>query len=112
MHVDLCYLFRRLGYRGGLKKIEAELGIGRTETTTGLSGMDAVRLWFEYKSGKAQSLETLLTYNAEDVRNMSDLLAIGCRKMTEAVRTGADLEEGSKKRASGSYRATRSIRSS
>lgn len=107
MHVDLCYLFRRLGYRGGLKKIEAQLGIGRTSATTGLSGMDAVRLWFEYKAGREQSLETLLTYNAEDVRNMSDLLAIGCRKMTAAVRSGEDLEESKQKRAGSSYRTPR-----
>jgi uncharacterized protein YprB with RNaseH-like and TPR domain len=91
MHVDLCYLFRKLGYRGGLKKIEAQLGIGRTESTTGLSGMDAVRLWFEYKKGKQSSLETLLTYNEEDVRNMTELLSIGYQKMATYLRTGDDL---------------------
>lgn len=100
MHVDLCYLFRKLGYRGGLKKIEAELGIGRTSATTGLSGMDAVRLWFEYQGGNRHSLEVLLTYNAEDVRNMSELLAIGYKKMAMAVKSGEDLA-GQKKRESG-----------
>ena len=93
MHVDLCYLLRKLGYRGGLKKIETQLGIGRTSETTGLSGMDAVRLWYQYLGGSQKALETLLTYNAEDVRNMSDLLAIGYRKMAMAVRAGEDTQE-------------------
>jgi uncharacterized protein YprB with RNaseH-like and TPR domain len=93
MHVDLCYLLKKLGYRGGLKKIEGQLGIGRTAATTGLSGMDAVRLWFEYRAGRQQSLETLLTYNAEDVRNLSELLSIGYRKMETHIRTGSDILE-------------------
>lgn len=37
-HIDLCYLGRRLGYHGGLKAIEAQLGIQRHEELRGLSG--------------------------------------------------------------------------
>lgn len=88
MHVDLCYLLKRLGYRGGLKRIEAQMGIGRSNATTGLSGWDAVRLWREYRAGRKQSLDILLAYNDEDVRNMSDLLAEGYRRMSRAVLTG------------------------
>lgn len=91
LHVDLCYLLRRLGYRGGLKKIETQLGIGRTNETTGLGGMDAVRLWFEYQNGNLHSREVLMQYNAEDVRNMSALLTIGFKKMEHHIRTGIDL---------------------
>lgn len=81
IHVDLCYMLRRLGYRGGLKSIESQMGISRSSSTSGLGGWDAVRLWQEYQHGRARSLETLLAYNAEDVRNMSDLLAEGYRKL-------------------------------
>ena len=88
MHVDLCYLLKRLGYRGGLKRIEGQMGITRSNATTGLSGWDAVRLWREYRAGRKQSLDTLLAYNDEDVRNMADLLAEGYRRMTRAVLTG------------------------
>lgn len=87
MHVDLCYLLKKLGYRGGLKSIENQLGIQRSNATTGLSGWDAVRLWHEYRSGRQQSLDVLLQYNAEDVRNMSDLLAEGYRRMARRMLT-------------------------
>jgi len=85
MHVDLCYLLKKLGYRGGLKNIENQLGIQRSNATTGLSGWDAVRLWHEFRAGKQKSLDVLLQYNAEDVRNMSDLLAEGYRRMSRRV---------------------------
>jgi uncharacterized protein YprB with RNaseH-like and TPR domain len=87
MHVDLCFLLKKLGYRGGLKSIETQLGIQRSNATTGLSGWDAVRLWHEYRAGRQQSLDVLLAYNAEDVRNMSDLLAEGYRRMARRVLT-------------------------
>lgn len=85
MHIDLCYLFKRLGYRGGLKSIEQQLGLARSRATTGLSGMDAVRLWEEYRFGHKEALKTLLTYNTEDVKNMATLLSIGYRKMAEGL---------------------------
>ena len=50
--------------------------------------MDAVRLWYEYKRGRAASLETLLKYNEEDVKNMSDLLAEGYRRMSKSLIMG------------------------
>ena len=88
MHVDLCYLLKRLGYKGGLKRIESQMGIRRSNATTGLSGLDAVRLWREYRRGRQQSLDILLEYNAEDVRNMSDLLAEGYRRIATRTLTG------------------------
>ncbi len=88
MHVDLCFLLKRLGYRGGLKHIEGQMGIARSNATTGLTGWDAVRLWREYRTGRQQSLQTLLAYNAEDVRNMSDLLAEGYRRMARKTLQG------------------------
>ena len=88
LHVDLCYMLRRLGLRGGLKSIENQMGIRRSNSTTGLSGMDAVRLWREYQSGRSRSLDTLLAYNAEDVRNMSDLLSEGYRKLARKTMLG------------------------
>src|SRR5437870_5782225 len=48
LHIDLCYSLKRLGYSGGLKRVESALGITRSPQTVGLSGWDAVRLWQEY----------------------------------------------------------------
>lgn len=87
MHVDLCYLLKRLGYRGGLKSIETQMGIQRSSDTRGLSGWDAVRLWNEYRRGRERSLETLLAYNGEDVRNMATLLADAYRRMAHHLLT-------------------------
>jgi len=74
LHIDLCFLARRLGLRGGLKAIEERLGIRRSSSTTGLSGYDAVRLWREYLRGSEKALELLIEYNMEDVINMECLL--------------------------------------
>src|SRR5258708_1612969 len=74
LHVDLCFALKRLGLSGGLKRIEDKLGIDRTEETRGLSGWDAVRLWRMHQAGNESALETLLTYNREDVLHMENLL--------------------------------------
>ncbi|MCL5036543.1 MAG: ribonuclease H-like domain-containing protein [Chloroflexi bacterium] len=69
-HLDLCFLGRRLGLRGGLKNIERRLGITRPEEIEGMSGYHAVMLWERYKRGDLSALETLVKYNREDVRNL------------------------------------------
>jgi uncharacterized protein YprB with RNaseH-like and TPR domain len=74
LHIDLCFLLKRLGYSGGLKLIEDRLGIERSEETQGLSGWDAVRLWYLWRGGNRKALEVLLAYNREDVLNMETLL--------------------------------------
>lgn len=73
-HCDLMYVCRKANLRGGLKKIETELGIGRA--TAGISGWDAPRLWDRYASrADAAALATLLHYNREDVVNLAVLEA-------------------------------------
>lgn len=73
IHVDLIHPLRRLGFRGGLKAIERQVGIQRDEETEGLSGFDAVRLWRAYEAGDESALDLLLAYNAEDVVNLEAL---------------------------------------
>lgn len=85
LHVDLCFLLRRLGLTGGLKCIEATLGIRRRPECEGLDGFDAVRLWNEYTRGSEEALELLLLYNAEDVANMQPLLAHACCQMVNSL---------------------------
>jgi uncharacterized protein len=78
LHVDLCFMMKRLGLSGGLKRIETLMGITRCPETDGLDGFDAVRLWREYRKGSRDALELLLLYNKEDVMNMAALLTYGC----------------------------------
>jgi len=73
LHLDLCFLLRRLGLRGGLKAVEQRLGIERSEATRGLSSYDAVRLWREWERGSKEALALLLEYNREDVSNLVPL---------------------------------------
>lgn len=74
-HLDLRYILYSLGYSGGLKSCERQLGIGRTGSLADVDGFFAVLLWNDYKkSGNKRSLETLLSYNIEDVLNLEYLM--------------------------------------
>ncbi|UYP46893.1 hypothetical protein NEF87_003178 [Candidatus Lokiarchaeum ossiferum] len=74
VHFDLCFLLRRIGLRGGLKKIEKKVGLVREETD-GVDGYTAVILWRKYrKTQDLRYLETLLAYNNDDVINLEFLL--------------------------------------
>ena len=74
IHLDLCPALRKVGYRGGLKRIEKQLGIERSADTEGLSGYDAVKLWRSYlRMGNESALEKLIAYNREDCVNLVPL---------------------------------------
>ena len=69
-HVDLMHVLRRMGLRGGLKKIEKAIGLDRGDDLSMLSGRDAVVLWNMAQEGEPRALETLVRYNAEDVASL------------------------------------------
>lgn len=74
VHIDLRYILKRLGYSGGLKGCERQLGLHRG----GLEGVDgsfAVLLWDDFqRSRNPKALETLLAYNVQDAVNLEYLL--------------------------------------
>lgn len=72
-HLDLRYPLRRLGFKGGLKKIEQATDLGRPSELSGLSGYDAVRLWKMSNDGEPDAMSTLIRYNAEDVASLPRL---------------------------------------
>ena len=73
-HIDLMYVLRSLGYRGGLKGCEKQLGIDRGDLD-GVDGYFAVLLWDEFARNRNEAaLETLLAYNIEDVVNLEALM--------------------------------------
>lgn len=72
-HFDLCFAARRLGYHGGLKRIESALGISRPASVQGLDGWDAVRLWQQWRAGDEESRRRLMAYNAADTMNLEPL---------------------------------------
>jgi len=84
LHLDLCPTLHRLGLKGGLKKIEKQLGIARGDDTDGLNGLDAIRLWRAYSlQGDEEALETLVAYNREDVVNMEYLAGYAYKNLRE-----------------------------
>ena len=85
-HFDLCFAARRLGYKGGLKHIEVELGFERPTHLDGLSGWDAVRLWHAWRQGDSQAGNDLLEYNAADTMNLEPLAEILFDKLVEHYR--------------------------
>lgn len=84
-HIDLKFLLNRLGYRGGLKKIEKELGISRDAALEGMNGFDAVKLWQEYTWGDKEALDLLVKYNAADVVNLRPLMEDGYERMKKSL---------------------------
>jgi uncharacterized protein YprB with RNaseH-like and TPR domain len=69
-HFDLCFGARRIGLRGGLKKIEPYFGIQRHDDVKGMDGYDAVLLWQEVERGCCRALNLLMRYNREDTVNL------------------------------------------
>ena len=83
-HIDLMYLFKRLGYSGGLKQIEKDLDVDRE--LEDLDGREAVKLWKKYeKTGNREHLEKLLKYNRYDTTNLQDLLEIAHERLRKEI---------------------------
>ncbi len=75
VHLDLRFILARLGFRGGLKKIEPRFGIRRAPEVAAMNGFDALLLWERYQRGDLTARELLLQYNKEDVLNLETLMA-------------------------------------
>ena len=81
-HIDLRFVLRRIGLKGGLKAIEKEVGLDRDEGVHGLDGRDAVLLWAAYQeTGDRIALDRLIRYNAADVVNLEPLMEMAARRM-------------------------------
>jgi len=59
------------------------LGMARSDETSGISGLDAVRLWNRYERGNDEALETLIKYNTEDVVNLEKIIQVTHPRMIE-----------------------------
>lgn len=80
-HIDLRYVLRGLGYRGGLKACERQLGVNRGELED-IDGYVAVLLWADHtRNNNARALETLLAYNTEDVLNLEVLMVMAYNQL-------------------------------
>jgi uncharacterized protein YprB with RNaseH-like and TPR domain len=74
VHIDLRYILYSLGFRGGLKGCERQLGMDRGDLSD-IDGFFAVLLWDEYqRTGDQRALENLLAYNTQDTVNLENLM--------------------------------------
>jgi len=73
IHIDLRWLARRLGYQGGLKEVEAALGIRRSGNAE-IRGYEAPILWSRWLRGDQEALQRLIEYNRADVLNLRTVM--------------------------------------
>ena len=75
-HIDLRFVLRSLGYTGGLKGCEKQMGLDR-EDLNGIDGYSAVLLWNDFRTNRnRKALETLLAYNILDAVNLEHLMVM------------------------------------
>ena len=84
-HIDLRFFLKRLGYSGGLKKIEKVFGLCRQGDIDGMDGYQAILLWDAYQNGDKSALETLIRYNRADIVNLKPLMETGYCQMREKL---------------------------
>jgi uncharacterized protein YprB with RNaseH-like and TPR domain/predicted nuclease with RNAse H fold len=76
IHIDLRWVCRKLGFKGGLKEIERQLGIERHSSVANVTGYDATVLWAQYLRGEKTALNTLIEYNTADVVHLKAIMEI------------------------------------
>jgi uncharacterized protein YprB with RNaseH-like and TPR domain/predicted nuclease with RNAse H fold len=85
IHIDLRWVTRRLGIKGGLKSVEAALGLNRDESVERLTGYDATVLWAQYLRGETSALDRLIQYNTEDVVHLKAIMEIAYDRLARNV---------------------------
>lgn len=91
-HLDLRYILKALGFTGGLKQCEKQIGMDREELD-GVNGYFAIVLWNEYQRTRdPEVLETLLAYNAADVVSLEQLLVHAWNCLSAKTPFGRDLQ--------------------
>ncbi len=102
-HIDLRYILAKLGFKGGLKGCEKQLGINRG-ALEGVDGYFAVLLWHDFiNNNNEKALETLLAYNIEDTVNLERLLIEAYNRNVLATPFGENLLIDQPKRVSIPY---------
>lgn len=86
-HIDLRFFLKRLGFSGGLKMVEKQLGIERPREIRDIDGFGATILWHRYTRGDIHSLKLLIEYNMADIVNLKLLMEKGYNLMQEKLLT-------------------------
>lgn len=84
-HIDLRWVTRKLGLKGGLKEIEAKLGLCRDESVEDLTGYDATVLWSKFQRGERSALDQLIQYNTEDVVHLKAIMEMAYDRLAHST---------------------------
>ncbi len=87
-HLDCRHVCAQAGLSGGLKRIEADLGIRRPGILRDTDGTDAILLWYRHLMGDPAALDELIDYNAADCLNLRPLLETVVPVLWQHVRHG------------------------
>jgi len=85
IHIDLRWVTRKLGMKGGLKSIEEKFGLRRSSSVEDLTGFDATVLWAKHLRGEKSALEQLIQYNTEDVVHLKAIMEIAYDKLSKST---------------------------
>lgn len=85
-HLDLRFIFRRLGKSAGLKAIEDDFQLSRAPHLRGVNGWDAVILWRAYReSADLEALRFLVEYNLYDAFNLRTLMDLAYNQSLDGL---------------------------
>jgi len=82
-HIDLRFFCKRVGYSGGQKKIEKEVGLSRSTSISDVKGETAPLLWYRYRYGDLSALKSLIEYNHADIEGMKKIFDVALQKLWE-----------------------------
>ena len=85
IHIDLRWVTRKLGMKGGLKSVEERFGLKRADAVEDLTGFDATVLWAKHLRGEKSALEQLIQYNTEDVVHLKAIMEIAYDKLSKST---------------------------
>src|SRR5437899_9871360 len=83
IHIDLRWVTRKLGIKGGLKSVEEKFGLKRAESVEDLTGYDATVLWAKHLRGEKSALEQLIQYNTEDVVHLKAIMEVAYDRLSK-----------------------------
>lgn len=86
LHLDLRFIFRRLGRACGLKTLEDTFALPRPPHLRGADGWDAVLLWRAFRArGDLAALRFLVEYNLYDAFNLRTLMDLAWNLACEGL---------------------------
>lgn len=83
-HLDLRPAWQRLGFHGGLKALEQQMGLGRPPHLRALDGVAACWLWRHGQRGNQEALVRFAEYNLYDVINLRPLAGLAYNALAAA----------------------------